>query len=367
MTARLGIALRRGRVAAVLRDGSVQELRVLVDGREERAVAYPALSGRAAEGEEVLLNVTAVGLGLGTGGVHFVVARLGAEHAAPAEGHLMKLRYTPLQFAYGGPEDGMDPGHAELAAAEGAQGLVAVCLELHSQIAPAAAAIRVRQPAARIAYLMTDGGALPMAFSDTVAALREKGLIDVAVTCGNAFGGDVEAVNLHSGLLIARRLLGADFALVAIGPGLLGSATPFGHTGVQQGEAVNAAAAVGAQAVAALRLSFCDERGRHRGISHHTATALGRVALAPAAVAVPELGPDEAAAIARQLEFPGSARHRFLAADGRPGMEFLASLGLAVQSMGRDFADDPAFFLAAAAAGDLAARMQSGAREEAAR
>ena len=53
-------------------------------------------------------------------------------------------------------------------------------------------------------------------------------------------------------------------------------------------------------------------------------------------------------------------RHQLVEVDGRPGIAELAERGLEVRSMGRGPRDDPAFFLAAGAAGVLAARMAAG-------
>src|SRR5688572_28635950 len=90
---------RRGTVSALGASwpGAV-ELSVDVDGDEVRALAYPQLVGSPVVGDVVLLNVTALHLGLGTGGYALVVAirdRLPADREGP--GHLVKARYTPAQ------------------------------------------------------------------------------------------------------------------------------------------------------------------------------------------------------------------------------------------------------------------------------
>ncbi len=110
---------------------------------------------------------------------------------------------------------------------------------------------------------MTDGGALPAWFSRSVATLREQGWLAATVSVGQAFGGDLEAVTLHTGLLAARHVLGADLVVVAQGPGNLGTGTRWGFSGVAAGEAVNAAAVLGGRPVASLRVSGADPRGRH--------------------------------------------------------------------------------------------------------
>ena len=136
---------------------------------------------------------------------------------------------------------------------------------------------------------MLDGGALPAWFSRSGAGLREAGWLRGTVTVGQSFGGDLEAVTLHTGLLAARHVLGADVAVVAQGPGNLGTGTRWGFSGVACGEAVNAAAVLGGRPVASLRISEADPRERHHGVSHHSLTSYGRVALARADVVVPGL------------------------------------------------------------------------------
>ena len=168
-------------------------------------------------------------------------------------------------------------------------GMPVVVADLHSALPAVLAGVRAESPEARVAYVATDGGALPLWFSRTVDGLREAGWLVGTVTAGQAYGGDLEAVTLHTGLLAARLVLGADIAVVAQGPGNLGTGTRWGFSGVACGEAVNAAAVLGGRPVAALRVSGADARERHHGVSHHSLTAYGRVALAPADVVVPAL------------------------------------------------------------------------------
>ncbi len=63
------IKVREGVVVGVVRErAGVVELSVEVEGEPAAALAYPALVGPVAEGDAVLLNTTAVTLGLGSGG-----------------------------------------------------------------------------------------------------------------------------------------------------------------------------------------------------------------------------------------------------------------------------------------------------------
>lgn len=342
------------------RDGIQDLLAALDDGSAGRAIAYPALSGACTVGDRVLLNTTAVDLELGTGGVHFVVARAGEGVAFEdaGAGHVMKLRYTPMQRNVLAVEEANSPHSATMATAVSLDGVPVVCCGLHSQILPVAAAIKAVDPTLNVVYVMTDGASLPMAFSDLVAAMSREGLLDETITAGQAFGGGLEAVSLHSALLAAKHVAFADVIVVSLGPGITGTSTPFGHGGVAQGEAINAVAALGGLPVAPLRLSFADERPRHRGVSHHSLIALGTIALAPAVVVVPSLPPESADAVDAALEEAGVWRRHVR----RDAMEaqFPDTRGIAMRSMGRTPADDPVFFLAAAAAGTAAATSVAG-------
>jgi hypothetical protein len=356
------VRIRTGRVTGVLdRRPGATELRVEVEGDPGEAVAisYDRVTGPVAVGDRVVLNTTAVALGLGTGGVHVVMARLGGPVDADGPGHVIKARYTPSQVRVLAVEEEASPHRAAVAACSGLDGLPVVCAELHSMVPVVAAAAKAVAEDLVVAYVLTDGGALPLAFSRLAVELRAKGLVAGIVTAGQAFGGDLEAISLYSGLAAAAAVLAADVVVVAQGPGGMGSGTAFGFSGTQVAEAVNAAAALGGRPVACLRLSAADRRPRHRGVSHHSLTALGRLALAPAAVAVPELAdPELGALVDRQLAEAGVAgRHELVRVAAPDAAKLLAAWGLEVTSMGRGPDQDPVFFAAAAAAGTLAGRL----------
>lgn len=352
--------MRAGRVVGVRRSwpGAI-ELEVEVDGTTGVALAYPALVGTPLVGDDVVLNTTAVSLGLGTGGYHLVVAcpaRLPPDFDGP--GHLVKARYTPLQATVLGVDEEASPYRAVMAAADSLHGLPVVVADLHSALAAIAVGIRVAKPDARIVYVMTDGGALPIWLSLAVAELRDRGWLAATVTAGQSFGGDHEAVTLHSALLAAYAVERADVVIVTQGPGNLGVATPWGFSGVAAGDAINAVAALNGVPVASLRISDADPRERHRGISHHSRTAYGRVALARARVVVPRLPEPLAAAVARDLIDSGiSERHDVIHQEPGGLVDALRASGLALSTMGRGLDEDTAYFLAAAAAGQYAASL----------
>ncbi|MFY7068390.1 DUF3866 family protein [Nocardiopsis changdeensis] len=316
-----------------------------------RAIAYTGLVGDPRPGDTVLLNTGALDLGLGTGGYAMVVAlpdRLPPDREGP--GHLVKARYTPLQALVEGADEQDSPHHATLRDAAGLAGMPVVVADLHSSLPAVLAGVLHERPGARVVNVMTDGGALPAAFSRTLGVLREEGLLAGCVTTGQAFGGDLEAVTVHSGLLAARHVLGADAAVVCQGPGNLGTGTPWGFSGVSCGEAVNAAAVLDGHPVAALRVSEADPRPRHRGVSHHSLTAYGRVALARADVVVPLL-PGVFGERVRAQAAPLGARHTLVDVGVEGLEEALLALPVKPSTMGRGLEEDRAAFLSAAAAG----------------
>ena len=327
-----------------------------------QALAYTGLVGEPRPGDRVLLNVAALELGLGTGGLALVVAipdRLPAD-PQPGPGHIVKARYTPLQTVVLGVDEQESPHHEVLRSAAGVGAMPVILADLHSAVPAILAGLREAHPEVRVAYVMTDGGALPMAFSRTVAGLAEAGWLNGTITVGQAFGGDLEAVNVHTGLLAAAHVLHADVAIVAQGPGNLGTGSPWGYSGVATGEALNATAVLGGRAIASLRVSQADERERHRGISHHSLTAYGLVAMAAADLPVPLRGGafgDRVLEQARDLVRASAGRLQLREVDTSGLVEALASSPVRLSTMGRGLDQDEASFVAAAAAGRFAATL----------
>jgi hypothetical protein len=356
------IRIRTGVVVEVVAERpGAQELRVEVEGADARAIAFPGLTGTAAPGDRVVLNPTAVEVGLGTGGHHFVIAiDPQPDRDALDDGHVMKLRYTPLQVKVLAAEEQGSPHHDAMAAATSLRGAVVVCAPLHSMLGAVAAGARAAG-AERIVHVMTDGAALPAAYSRQLGELRDADLVHSVVTVGHAFGGDLEAVNLFSGLLAARVIEEADVIVVSDGPGKVGTETPFGASEVAGGMALNAAHALDGRAIAALRVNFADPGYRHFGVSPHSITVLRTIALASVHVAVPALD-DEAKrervwTALRDAEL--HQKHQLVEVTGEPAVELMRERGVHGSTMGRSQAEDPDFFLAAGAAGVLAGRMSA--------
>lgn len=334
----------------------------VADGSVLDALAFPDLVGEPAPGDRVLLNTNALDRSLGTGGSALVVAipdRL-PPVTAPGPGHIVKARYTPMQTMLLGVDEQESPHHERLRDADDLGGMPVVTADLHSALPAVIAGLRQGRPQVKVAYVMTDGGALPAAFSRTVDGLRSAGWLDGVITVGQSFGGDHEAVNVHTGLLAAAQVLQADVAIVAQGPGNLGTGTKWGFSGTSAGEALNAAHTLGGRPVASLRVSEADARSRHHGVSHHSLTAYARVALVPADLPVPILPGEFGEKVSRQADelvtaSGGRLRRRDVEVAGLD--QALAASPVALRTMGRGMDADPAAFLAAAAAGRYTARL----------
>jgi len=366
------IRWRSGEVSALGRSwNGAQEVQVRVDADTLVAMAYPRLTGMPRVGDRVLLNTTALDLGLGTGGYALVVAipdrlpePVQAEPGQPEPGHLIKARYTPLQARVLGAEEQGSEFHQVLSDTDDLGGLPVVVADLHSALPAIVAGYLASKPGPqkgplpRIAYVMLDGGALPAWYSRTTAALTQAGWLTGTVTVGQSFGGDVETVSLHSGLLAARHVLRAELAVVAQGPGNLGTGTRWGFSGIVAGEAINAAAVLGGRPVGSLRISDADPRPRHHGISHHSLTSYGQVALVRADIVVPDL-PGDFGAQVLAMAAPLATRHTLVRVRTDGLAEALRDCPVPLSTMGRGLNQDLAYFLAAAAAGRHAARLTS--------
>jgi hypothetical protein len=318
------LSLRWGSVTSVRErlDGLV---RLEVDGRP--CIAYPRLTGPVEEDDVVLVNTQAVDLELGSGGFDVLYANLTRGLQLPVEdgAHVMSHPYAPAQFATRFAE--------EETASASLDGLEVVCLGLHSQLAPVCAALAGR----RVAYVQLAGGALPMSFSDTLRRLKARQLVETAIAVSPCLDGDVQCVTTASALTQAAAR-GAEVVVCGIGPGIVGTGSRWGHGGLAVAEAANVASALGGAPIVAPRVSFGDERPRHRGLSHHTRSALA-LCLGEVRVAWPTgLDPPEGVDVV-EVDVNG-----WEAACGN----------LPLTHMGRGPGEDPWFFASAFAAGRLA-------------
>lgn len=312
-------------------------LAVEIDGERRPAWADEGLVGEVREGDEVVVNVEARDLGLGSGGFDVVHVNLtrGLDGPGAGEDHVMKLNYSSLQHP-------VDPVESLAAREQAAGSMPVLVIPLHGHLAPAAWSAKQIGPNLRIGYVQTAGGALPGSLSQDVKLLRERGLIDSHVTAAPAYGGEHEAMSI-TGALDAATRLGWDAAIAGPGPGIIGSDTRLGHGGMAALDTAHAALALGLPTLISPRLSEADERPRHRGLSHHTQTVL-ELLLGPVEVPVPPRAP------LAELPDLGETGHRVLT-DQDVDLEGYAGSGLPARVMGRGVGDDALFFEAALAAG----------------
>ncbi|MEO7198186.1 MAG: DUF3866 family protein [Solirubrobacterales bacterium] len=338
------LKLRRGRVVGA------DPLLVDVAGERRRAWADPGLVGAVEVGDEVIVNTAAIDLGLGSGGFDFVHVNLthGLEGGQTDPGvHVMKLNYSSLQHAVEPVEERADaPSHA-------VQQIPVLVLPLHGHLAPAAWAAAARAGEdARIGFVQAAGGGLPGALSGDVRELRARGLLCAHLTAAPSYGGEAEAISLTGALHAAAGHLAWDAAIVGPGPGILGSASRYGHGGMAALDAAHSAHALGLPTLLSPRLSAADPRQRHLGLSHHTRSVLELMLAAvevplPAGLDLlwPASAPDAPAAIAGL----GGGIHRI--SEEEPDLAAYAESGLPRRTMGRDLYEDRLFFAAPLAAG----------------
>ncbi|AZR73438.1 hypothetical protein BBF96_08615 [Anoxybacter fermentans] len=351
------IRIRLGQVIDIIEDyEDLVIVKVLVDGEVAKAIHYPEIGGLVKIGQKVILNTTARNLNLGTGGYHFILHVYGNDSLDPEScGHIMKLRYTPYQLKVLSVEEEESPYHAQLKKADTLAGMPVIVAPLHSMITPIAVVIKNLKPQTKIVYLMSDGGALPLAISKLVRSLKKRGFIEGTITFGHAFGGDLEAVNVYTALLAAKWVFKADIVIIAMGPGIVGTGTPYGFSGVEQANFLHAAALLCGDPIAVLRISFADSRSRHWGISHHSRIVLGKLTLIKSSIAIPELDGKKKEIIEKQLINSGIKEKHLISYFPTDQVEHvLNDDSLNLQTMGRKFSEDREFFLTAGLAGMLA-------------
>jgi Protein of unknown function (DUF3866) len=346
------LKLRRGVVV------SADPLEVEVEGERRRAWADEVLLGEMHEGDEVVVNVAALDLNLGSGGFDVVHVNLtrGLEGVAEGDAHVMKLNYTSLQHPVDPAErpvprfespDIEDKGTTQL--------LPVLVLPLHGHLAPAAWAAAQAAPGLRVGYVQTGGGALPASFSRDVKQLREQDLLAGHITAAPSYGGEHEALSIV-GALDAAANLGWDAVLIGPGPGIIGSDTTFGHGGMSALDNAHAAMSLGFPTLLSPRLSSSDPRDRHRGLSHHTATVL-ELLLGGVEVAMPDTDAAGSTEAKQQLTQAAGERHHLHHAP--VDLESYASSGLPTTTMGRELSEDPLFFAAPLSAGHLLSEPQA--------
>lgn len=354
------ISYKNGTVRSIIsNDNHLDWIEVDINGSKSRAVNYIGITGEINVGDRVVLNTTAIDLSLGTGGYHFVIYN----HSNPSmdlkgEGHIMKLRYTPYQLKCLAAEEEDSPHHDLFKEFKSLDNHIFIVSTLHSMIAPISAMIKYINKDIKINYIMTDGGALPIAFSKTVAELKEKDIIESTITTGHAFGGDLECTNIYTGLIAAKEVLKGDVTIISMGPGIVGTGTKYGFSGIEQGNNINAINNLGGRAIVVPRISFKDSRDRHKGISHHTLTVLSEITNTSTNVVLPLLEASKNNYITKQIEKLGiQNKHEIFFEKGEDILKALEYFNLNTTTMGRSVEDDLEYFITLGAVGSYVAKI----------
>ncbi len=344
------ISKKIGLVESIIsKSENLEEITVNINGDIAKAYNYPKMTGSVDIGNEVVLNTTAVELSLGTGGYHFVILNLNKlESNMTPGGHIMKLRYTPMQVKVDSVEEQDSKLHDKINEFKSLENLPVVVGTLHSMLTPFTASYKRHNPNKKLVYIMTDGASLPIYLSKNVQNLKNKKLINNTITIGNAFGGDYECINIYSALITAKEVLNADAVFVSMGPGIAGTGTKYGFTGIEQGPILDAVKKLGGNPIAIPRISFADKRDRHVGISHHSITVLSEIVNVNVNIPIGIEDKDKLEYVNKQIE-KNNLQEKHNIVYIKPGNTFddLSYYGLKVKSMGRNYEQDSEFFDAA--------------------
>lgn len=354
------ISYKSGVVVSIINeDEHLSIVNVDIEGNSYKAVNYKNFTGDIKIEDEVVLNTTAVDLSLGTGGYHFVMYNYRNKSMdLKGSGHIMKLRYTPYQMKCLAAEEDDSPYHDLFNNFKSLDNHIFVVATLHSMVAPIAAMIKYLNKDIRINYIMTDGGALPLYFSNTITELKNKKILDKTITIGHAFGGDLECINIYTGLIGAKEILKGDVTIISMGPGIVGSGTKYGFTGIEQGYIIDAVNNLGGASIAVPRISFKDKRDRHYGISHHTITTLSEITNTRSNLILSYLEREKEDYIKDQIEKSGiKEKHNVIFEDGQEIIMAMKEFNLKTTSMGRSIEDDIDYFTSLGAVGKYVANL----------
>lgn len=354
------LGIKVGKVIEILKCNSNNtEILVEINNHNYKAINYNRLTGNVKIGDSLLLNTTAIDLKLGTGGYHFVIANLDSPNKDITNGgHIMKLRYSPYQVKVFAAEEQESKFHDIFNKFTSLNGMPVIIGTLHSMLPPIIEVLKTYYRNIKIAYIMTDGAALPIDLSNIVRDLKEKKLIRGTITIGNAFGGDLDCVNIYNGLIAAKEIIKCDIVVVTMGPGIVGTGTKFGFSGIEQGNIIDATNDLGGIPIAVPRISFADIRKRHRGISHHTLTVLDKISKTSAIVGIPNFEKSKNEYIYSQISSTAiQKKHKIIYMDSTKTTKILENSTMNMRTMGRDFTKDKEFFITAGLAGELGAKI----------
>lgn len=354
------ISYENGTVCSIIKENeNLTWIEVNINGNISKAINYKDLTGTIKLNDNVMLNTTGIELGLGTGGYHFVICNYSnSSKNLDGAGHIMKLRYTPFQMKCLAAEEEASPYHKLFDEFKSLDNHIFVVATLHSMVAPICAMIKYLNCDIKINYIMTDGGALPLHFSNTITDLKQKGILNSTITIGHAFGGDLECINIYTGLIASKEIFKGDVTIISMGPGIVGTGTKYGFTGIEQGYIVDAINNLGGRAIIVPRISFKDKRERHYGISHHTVTVLSEITNTKAYLVLPSFNKSKEEYLMSQIkEAKIDKKHSIIFQSGEGIVKAMNKFNLNTTSMGRSMEDDIDYFITLGAVGHYVANL----------
>ncbi|KPU44880.1 hypothetical protein OXPF_13580 [Oxobacter pfennigii] len=346
--------IRKGEVHDIFfKDERIAVVNIIIKGILVKTINYNMLTGDIKAGDIVYVNNTSNYLKLGSGGYDFVIINesTGTTSDIDDEGHIMKLNYTPYQIKCHCISEREGIYREKIDGFKSLNNMAVIVGELHSMLSPIACCLKYLKNNIKIAYIMTDRGCLPIDFSDSVRELKQKGILACTITCGNAFGGDIEAVNIYDALVAAKGVLSCDIAIVTMGPGIIGTGTKYGFSGVEQGHIIDCINTLKGTPVFTPRISFADKRERHYGISHHTLTILSEISNTSANVVFPILEAEKMDFLFSQIHSADIMKKhilKFVSSDILH--KALSHYKTKANTMGRGIEEDKEFFMTCQAA-----------------
>ncbi|WP_209122475.1 DUF3866 family protein [Alkalihalobacillus sp. BA299] len=333
-------------------DESIQLLETI--GGAGKAILYRTFFQKVQQGDEVVVNVTATTLQLGTGGWDIVKA---VPNALPykktaGNGHIMKARYMPNQHSVLTVEAQESKDHSLFQTSFCLDGQSILLAELHSMLPLVYVFMRKYAPEMKLTVIISDEAALPLMLSEHIRVLKKEKHFH-SITVGQAFGGEFEAVNIVTALQYAVQKLKSDLILISLGPGVVGTGTVYGFSGMELANWANIVGGLGGKPIWIPRVSFADDRERHKGISHHTLTPLTKFTFSKSLVPLPTLTNEQQLLLEQQVNNLNK-QHSVIWVEQKRFKSLLenalVSYPKQIKTMGRTYEDDPVFFYTVAAA-----------------
>lgn len=312
----------------------------------KKAIVYRDILERVEENDIVVVNHTANVLKLGTGGFDIVKHIFNKKpYVQNSSGHIMKLRYTPQQLSVITVEEEGSMYHHLFTKEFSLNGQYILLAELHSMIPVIYQMLKQFHHRFTLTVIIDDEASLPLALSEHLRILHENENFH-SITIGQSFGGQFEAVNLHTALQFAHVYLRSDYIVVSLGPGVVGTSSQYGFSGMILANWANIIGSFDGIPIWIPRISFAEQRERHIGISHHTMTPLKQFTYAKSILPLPNIK-DFKEPLMKQLKSIEEKKHISVyweQVDEQIIKNAIEQYPIPIKTMGRTLRDDPHFF-----------------------